>query len=554
MTLTVRSATVTGATTKGSALTHAELDENFNHLSQASNHSFTPSGTGTVAGTVEGKNQLTKHLWDFLTEAQRTDVLAGTGSVDIAAAVTAAHANLSALGGGTLKLGWGTALLSSAPVLKNNVDMEGDGLDAFTFDYRGTSQAFVANEAILRTRYTGFTISLVNNSNSSVDGMVFNYGATRCHFDFYLLTKNAAGRNGLVIYGTQSDDGSTANNNQYGNYIAIKTATNDTKVTGVACYLKGTTVANSRCNANVIADAAVLDGFTTGLKIEEGNGNRIGTVTINTATTGIHIYGDSSTTDNIIDGAYLDSGISGDKIKLESTAASAHYMANIIRGTNVSLPSHVALAGANAANITFALNGTLWGFLGSSGLVGVVGAAGTALNAHGKAVVSASTYAGGINAVSNAGGYSAVINTDSSSQFRIVKSSDGSSYTILGYMDVNGNFQLDGSLITTSATATPSAGALDLSAVYAGHVVVPALSANITSITMPASPVDGQTFSIQFRQSAGGGNTVAGWPASVKLAGGAFTLTATASKIDTLTFKYSSGVTSWLEMARSQNL
>jgi hypothetical protein len=46
MTLTVRSATVSGATTKGSALTHAELDENFNHLSQASNHTFTPSGTG----------------------------------------------------------------------------------------------------------------------------------------------------------------------------------------------------------------------------------------------------------------------------------------------------------------------------------------------------------------------------------------------------------------------------------------------------------------------------------------------------------------------------
>jgi hypothetical protein len=57
MTLTVRSATVSGATTKGSALTHAELDENFNHLSQSSNHTFTPSGSATsrtVAAKLQG--------------------------------------------------------------------------------------------------------------------------------------------------------------------------------------------------------------------------------------------------------------------------------------------------------------------------------------------------------------------------------------------------------------------------------------------------------------------------------------------------------------------
>jgi hypothetical protein len=57
MTLTVRSATVTGATTKGSALTHAELDENFNHLSQASNISVTQSGTGGVADDLASKIQ-----------------------------------------------------------------------------------------------------------------------------------------------------------------------------------------------------------------------------------------------------------------------------------------------------------------------------------------------------------------------------------------------------------------------------------------------------------------------------------------------------------------
>jgi hypothetical protein len=55
VTLTVRSATVSGATTKGSALTHAELDENFNHLSQSSNHTFTQSGSGASSRTVQAK-------------------------------------------------------------------------------------------------------------------------------------------------------------------------------------------------------------------------------------------------------------------------------------------------------------------------------------------------------------------------------------------------------------------------------------------------------------------------------------------------------------------
>jgi hypothetical protein len=69
MTLTVRSATVSGATTKGSALTHAELDENFNHLSQSSNHTFTPSGSGAVARTVSSALTSNARSGDFDTAA-----------------------------------------------------------------------------------------------------------------------------------------------------------------------------------------------------------------------------------------------------------------------------------------------------------------------------------------------------------------------------------------------------------------------------------------------------------------------------------------------------
>jgi hypothetical protein len=65
MTLTVRSATVSGATTKGSALTHAELDENFNHLSQASNISVTQSGSGASSRTAQAKMREIPSVQDF---------------------------------------------------------------------------------------------------------------------------------------------------------------------------------------------------------------------------------------------------------------------------------------------------------------------------------------------------------------------------------------------------------------------------------------------------------------------------------------------------------
>lgn len=85
MTLTVRSATVTGATTKGSALTHAELDENFNHLRQSTNHTFTQSGSGAVSGlTVQGQLQKFGFLSDFDTAANFNtfrDALTGTMAV-----------------------------------------------------------------------------------------------------------------------------------------------------------------------------------------------------------------------------------------------------------------------------------------------------------------------------------------------------------------------------------------------------------------------------------------------------------------------------------------
>jgi hypothetical protein len=65
MTLTVRSASVTGATTAARALTHAEMDANWAHVIESSNQNFTPSGSGAVARSVQEKLRGTVSFNDF---------------------------------------------------------------------------------------------------------------------------------------------------------------------------------------------------------------------------------------------------------------------------------------------------------------------------------------------------------------------------------------------------------------------------------------------------------------------------------------------------------
>ena len=78
------------------------------------------------------------------------------------------------------------------------------------------------------------------------------------------------------------------------------------------------------------------------------------------------------------------------------------------------------------------------------------------------------------------------------------------------------------------------------------------LTENVTGITMPTA-ADGREFSVIFKNGAGP-YTVAGWPASVLLAGGAFAVTATNGKIDVIRFRYNTDFAKWIEIGRSQNM
>jgi hypothetical protein len=63
--LTLRVTSETGATTKGSELTHAELDANFVHLHSSSGINFTQSGTGASSRTVSAKLLEVLSVTDF---------------------------------------------------------------------------------------------------------------------------------------------------------------------------------------------------------------------------------------------------------------------------------------------------------------------------------------------------------------------------------------------------------------------------------------------------------------------------------------------------------
>jgi hypothetical protein len=91
MALTLRQTIATGATNKGSELTYSELDANFVHLLESSNHNFTQSGTGAVSRTAEKKLQEWKSVFDFIPVAEHAAIIAGTSSTNVSTYAQAAH-------------------------------------------------------------------------------------------------------------------------------------------------------------------------------------------------------------------------------------------------------------------------------------------------------------------------------------------------------------------------------------------------------------------------------------------------------------------------------
>lgn len=72
--------TLTTRTTKGSPLTHAELDANWTHVLDSANGTFAQSGTGAVSRTQQDKSRELKSLADFAASANFDTAMLTSGT------------------------------------------------------------------------------------------------------------------------------------------------------------------------------------------------------------------------------------------------------------------------------------------------------------------------------------------------------------------------------------------------------------------------------------------------------------------------------------------
>ena len=102
---------------------------------------------------------------------------------------------------------------------------------------------------------------------------------------------------------------------------------------------------------------------------------------------------------------------------------------------------------------------------------------------------------------------------------------------------------LSGALVSVTFSTTPDFDA------SLGNLLKLTLTDNVTSSTI-SNPASGEQVMLLLCQDATGSRTMT-WPSNLKLAGGAYTLTTTASKCDTLVIAYDGS--NWYEMARATN-
>jgi hypothetical protein len=229
MTLTVRSATVTGATTKGSALTHAELDENFNHLSQASNHSFTPSGSGAQTEPVSTALQRLPHTAQYSSAANfntARDALTGRfgmALLDLTGTGSVTTRPVLAIGDGTWRSSdQGIAVsreLTSGTGNAHGVD-DNTEFSRDTYAYASFDAKALISGAVTIGHYAGFeqdatfTASTVNIIYGFVDLPTINGSAVDSRYGFRandVTVTSGTLTNNYGVYVEELDAGGTLN-------------------------------------------------------------------------------------------------------------------------------------------------------------------------------------------------------------------------------------------------------------------------------------------------------------------------------------------------------
>jgi hypothetical protein len=189
MTLTVRSSSLTGATTAARALTHAEMDANWAHVIESSNQNFTPSGSGAVARAVQ------EALRDIHYNVKGYGAV-GDGTTDDTDAIQAAFDAASA--GQIVYFPLGTYLVSDSLTLTKSLRIMGArhftagsrikcaaGFPAdYVLSFEGTSAAIIRDADV-------YGISFDGSSVAGVLGAIYCKAVRTSHFQF-LYAQNFA--------------------------------------------------------------------------------------------------------------------------------------------------------------------------------------------------------------------------------------------------------------------------------------------------------------------------------------------------------------------------
>lgn len=146
----------------------------------------------------------------------------------------------------------------------------------------------------------------------------------------------------------------------------------------------------------------------------------------------------------------------------------------------------------------------------------------------------------GFNATPVTNGINAVSTSDMPLQL------SGTTYFSLDHL--NGVNLANKAIRKNGVVRSSSAGVLSFAGVTTSYIEV-SLTENVTSITMP-SAIDGLEVNIVFTNGAGP-FTVAGWPATVVLAGGVFNVSPVSGATDMLTLRYHSDLNKWVEVSRA---
>lgn len=430
----------------------------------------------------------------------RTFGAVGDGIADDAPAIQRAIDSASAAGGGIVHLPQGLYLCESSLQLRPTVSVLGAGWGVAVIASRAPGAALFAEQLIEHVRIEEFTVSHARWGSNATAGchangdgegvgcahlLEFRGSAARSRISLQLQGSANVTASGLVVRGLNPSTGRPSNG-CYGLSIKLSTSASPV-VNGVAVWLDGRDVDNARCNAHYLEPTSVLDGFTTGLKLN-GNGNLISGVTFNgpTSNASVYMYG-SGTFGNTAIGCYFDSGVTGKVVKLEGTGDihmltlyesvnevdsskvelvdGSHSMARytiqsrgmlelgrggadrgaaLMRaGFNGSAPGALDKAGAAAAVVGVGGSSTL-------GLVGVPTTLGAGL------IVAGENFSRGVNAVSDGGGASIQISDTPQAEFRVVKSSGEDRFEQLFGIDGLGRPHFTGA--TASAAGGGEAG------------------------------------------------------------------------------------------------